>query len=189
MSLIRFKTNFGFMKFKWLLFSTFFIIAVHAQKDKRVEASQFTLDVFLPGASYEMGIAENSTISLSGALGFAYRESAFFESGYGVYPIIVGQYRYYYNFQRRLDRDKRIKGNTGNYLAPTIFVQGGNPIIGNLEATNLVGLAAVYGIQRTGKKGFQWNFNVGPSVYRDDFGTEFGIFLDFKLGFVLGYNR
>lgn len=166
----------------------FFIASIGiAQSGKNVENHQLTLNILLPGIVYEQGISQNSTITAEATMGFAYRESDFVESGFGIFPIGRLQYRHYYNFDRRLDKGKRIAGNTGNYIAPTIAIQGGKAIIGDLDYVSdyFGGVGAVYGLQRTGQKGFQFRFEIGPGYFFDEFESNFGIFLALKLGWVV----
>ena len=168
-----------------LLFSTFFYFA---QSQKKVEEHQFSLNILLPGATYEFGVGNESRIAASVAFGLAYRESDIFDSGFGVYPIGFLQYRMYTNFNRREIKGKNIQGNSGDYFAPTALIQGGNAIIGDLDFSSNIfgGAAAVYGLQRTGKKGFQFNIEFGPAYLFDDFSDGIGLYFDLKLGFVLG---
>lgn len=115
---------------KAIVFSVSLLLVsfMNAQSIRNVEDNQLALNFLLPGVVYEAGISENATLATELTVGFAYRESTFFEDGFGIYPIGRFQYRYYYNFQRRLEKGKRIAGNTGNYLAPTIAVQSGKAI-------------------------------------------------------------
>lgn len=158
-----------------------------AQSGKNVENHQLTLNALLPGIIYEQGLSQNSTIAAEATMGFAYVESSFTDDGFGIYPIGRVQYRHYYNFQRRLERGKNIAGNTGNYIAPTIAIQGGKAVIGNLDHVSdyFGGIGVVYGLQRTGQKGLQFRFEVGPGYFFDEFESNFGIFLALKLGWVV----
>ena len=179
------------MKTISFLFLCLFVKAIGiAQSAKNVEDHQLTLNVLLPGVIYEQGLSQNSTIAAEATMGFAYVESSFTDNGFGIYPIGRLQYRHYYNFERRLERGKRISGNTGNYISPTIAIQGGKAIIGNLNYMSdyFAGIGAVYGLQRTGQKGLQFRFEFGPGYFFDEFESNFGIFLALKLGWVVSRN-
>lgn len=169
-----------------LLFLSFGNIAI-AQSGKNVENHQLTLNVLLPGIIYEKGLSQNSTIAAEATMGFAYIESDFIESGLGIYPIGRLQYRHYYNFDRRIEKGKNVSGNTGNYIAPTVAIQGGKAIFGNLDYVSdyFGAIGAVYGLQRTGQKGLQFRFEVGPGYFFNEFDSNFGIFLALKLGWVV----
>ena len=157
-----------------------------AQTSKNVE-NQIAINFLMPGVVYEFGVGPNSTITSELTFGFAYRESTFFEEGFGVYPVGRLQYRNYYNFDRRLSKNKRIEGNSGNYIAPTIVGQSGNALFGNLDSASryLVGVGAVYGLQRTAPKGFQFRLEAGPAFFVDEFDNGFGFFASAKIGWVI----
>ncbi|WP_350287718.1 hypothetical protein [uncultured Croceitalea sp.] len=160
-----------------------------AQTDFKVENNQWTVGILLPGVTYEGGIAENSTLTAELTFGFQYRESDFFEDGFGLYPIGRLQYRNYLNFDRRLRKGKRIDGNSGNYLAPTVAFQDGNAVVGDLDTETVFAFGVVYGIQRTAPKGFQFRLEAGPAYFKDDFESGFGLLLAAKIGWVLKSGR
>lgn len=162
-----------------------------AQTNKNVEDHQFTINFLLPGVVYEHGVSQNSSITAEATIGFAYRDSDLFDSGFGIYPIGKLQYRHYYNFQRRLDKGKHISGNSGNYIAPMVALQGGKAVIGDLDYSSdfFAGTGAVYGLQRTGRKGLSFRFEVGPAYFFDEFDNDFGLFMALKLGWVVNKKR
>lgn len=175
----------------FIIFSTLLVgNLVVAQSGKTVEDHQLTINVLLPGIIYEHGLSQNATLAAEATMGFAYVESNYLDSGIGIYPIGRLQYRYYYNFDRRLSKGKTISGNTGNYIAPTVAFQGGKPIIGDLEYVSdyFGALGAVYGLQRTGQKGLQFRFEAGPGYFFDEFEGNLGIFIALKLGWVVSKN-
>lgn len=143
----------------------------------------------MPSILYELGIGKNTTTSLEAITGFALRGCSGCETNFGVYPIIRGQARYYYNMNRRLEKGKNISGNSGNYLAALIVYQGGSPIIGNLNTTNTIGVGPVYGIQRTYKRGFFYRLEGGVAFVQDDFGQGYGLVLAARIGWVIRKRR
>ncbi|MGD1946883.1 MAG: hypothetical protein ACFB0A_11640 [Croceivirga sp.] len=162
-----------------------FVLCSNLFAQQQVEKQQWSLDVLLPGVTYEVGLSKKTTLNANLGFGFGLRGDGQ-NTEYGIYPTGILQYRYYYNFQRRLDKGKRIARNTGNYLSPLVAYTSGEPILGDYQINEggFVGLA--YGLQRTGRKGFQWNFLFGPGI---DFEGEFALIINFKLGFVLGKNK
>ena len=158
---------------------------------RRVEDNLFSLNVLAPGATYEFAVGNASTINASLEFGILYRNSDFFEDGFGIYPGGTLQYRFYNNFKRRESKGKNTFGNMANFFAPSVYLQSGNPLIGDLETVSDLngGAGVIYGLQRTGKKGFQFNLMFGPFVFFDDFDTEAGLLLDVRLGFVLGAKK
>jgi hypothetical protein len=177
---------------KILLFIALFcMLEAFAQADSNVEKNQLTLNFLLPGVIYEAGVSENSTLAAEATIGFALRGCSGCETSFGIYPIGRLQYRYYYNLNRRLAKGKRIDGNTGNYIAPTLAAQSGTAIIGDLDFSSRFfgGLGVVYGLQRTAPKGFQLRMEIGPAYYFDEFDKGFGALIALKLGWVIKKNR
>ena len=90
-----------------------------------------------------------------------------------------------------MNKGKRISGNTGNYTAPTVAIQGGNALIGDLDYASryTIALGAVYGIQRTFPSGFQFRLEAGPAYFIDEFSNNVDLLLSAKLGWVLGKGK
>ena len=161
---------------------------VSAQTQKNVEIGQFKINFINPGLEYEFGVGPDQTIDFGIVLQFGANSD-----GYAFFPAINGQYRYYYNFKRRLERDKRTRGNSANYLAAsgTLFLE--EVIVGNLDSGDgyfgFVG--PVYGIQRTYRKGFNFNLEFGVGYYFDNFLDDdgFGPTVSFSIGWVLGQGK
>jgi len=172
-----------------LLIFTFSFI--NAQTTKGVEDTQLAINLVLPGAVYEVGVSESDTFVSELTVGFAYRESSFFGNGFGIYPIGRLQYRDYYNLERRLEKNKRIAGNSGNYTAPTIAYQSGNALIGDLDFSSNYYLAVgvVYGIQRTAPKGFQFRLEAGPAYSFSQNENGFGIMIAAKIAWVVSKKK
>jgi len=170
-----------------LLFFILWLLSFgHLFGQQIVEKNQWSIDVLLPGVTYEHGLTENTTLNSNLGFGFGLRGGSDRNTEYGIYPTAILQYRYYYNFKRRLDKGKRISRNTGNYIAPLVAYVSGEPLIGDYEINSNGFVGGVYGLQRTGKKGFQWNFLFGPGI---DFEGELVFTVNFKLGFVLRKKR
>lgn len=166
-----------------------FASLVYAQSDKNVEGSQLQLSLPLPSILYELGVGKNSTTSLEAITGFGLRGCTDCKINFGVYPILRGQYRYYYNMERRLKKGKNITGNSGNYIAALVAYQNGSPIIGNLNTTTVLGVGPVYGIQRTYKRGFFYRLEGGIAFVQDDFDEGVGLVLAARVGWVIRKRR
>ncbi len=163
-------------------------VFAYGQDQKNVENSQFKLNLINPGLEYEFAIGNDQTIDFGAGLQFGANSN-----GYAFFPALNGQYRYYYNFERRLERDKETKGNSANYVAlsGTLFLE--EVIIGNLDSGDgYFGFAGpVYGIQRTYPKGFNFNLEFGVGYYFDNFLDDngFGPTASFSIGWVIGHNK
>lgn len=162
-------------------------VSLEAQPYKNVEAELFKVNFINPGVEYEVGIGHDQTLDFGLALQFGANDI-----GYAFLPAINAQYRYYYNFERREQRDKRIEGNSGNYLAAsgTLFLE--EVIIGNLDSGDgFFGiLGPVYGIQRTYPSGFNFTLEFGLGYYFDDFLDDgIGPTFSASIGWVLGKSK
>ncbi|QLG46164.1 hypothetical protein [Costertonia aggregata] len=149
-----------------------------------LERHQLTFNLLGPGIRYELGLFRNVSVSTSFSPGLAsYQEGYTF--GFAWHTRI----RYYHNFQNRLDINKNIVGNSANYIAParSVFwapVQFTN----NLNAPKDFAIAfygGVYGIQRTNRKGFNINAELGFGYYRGDGVPDgYGPLFNFTFGWV-----
>ncbi len=181
------------MKIYLLTVSLLFISLVSAQSDKNVEEQQFKINFINPGVEYELGIAKNQTISLGIGLQFT-AASVSTEFYYAFLPTLNAQYRFFYNMERRLGKDKNISGNSGNYIAASGTMFSSLFFIGNVDdVTGSAGfIGPVYGIQRTYQKGFNFNMEFGVGLYfasASDFQTVdsgIGPTISFSIGWVLG---
>ncbi len=158
---------------------------MQAQYNKNVEQTQLQLSLPMPSVLYEVGMSKNTTTSLEAITGFALRGCTGCETNFGVYPILRGQYRYYYNMERRLQKKKNIAGNSGNYVAVLVAYQHGDPLIGNLYTTTTLGVGPVYGLQRTYKRGFFYRLEAGVAYVQNDWDEGIGIVLAARVGWTI----
>lgn len=132
-----------------------------------LERHQVRFDLLSPGLSYELGLFRNQSISTG--LGFA---TATYEEGYALGLTMNNRYRYYHNFQRRIDNDKNVSGNSGNYIAAAQAIFFSQLRVStNIDGPkdfNLGFYGMVYGIQRTYKSGFNFNAELGAGLYKGD---------------------
>ncbi|MDB4292969.1 hypothetical protein N9954_06125 [Maribacter sp.] len=158
-----------------------------AQSSKHVEAGLFKINALTPGVSYEFGVGKDFTLNLDALLGFALNGGSDRDTEFGLFPGIQADFRYFTNMERRLAKGKNISGNSGNYLAITNVLSSGESIVGDLDYSSnyFHNIAFLYGIQRTRPKGFYWGLSFGPGAFTDDFGTDFGLFIDGRIGWVI----
>ena len=149
-----------------------------------LERHQFKFNLFGPGLSYELGLFKGVSASTSFGLGIAS-----YQEGYTFGFAWHTRLRYYHNFKRRIDMRKNASGNSGDYFsaARSIF-WGPLQISNNLDGPDDFGLAfygAVYGIQRTFPKGFNFNVELGAGYYRGDGVLNgYGPLFNFTFGWV-----
>jgi hypothetical protein len=183
-----FKKSLLFTSSIVFLFS-FFSYAQFQERGKifdlvHLERHQFRFDLLSPGLSYELGLFRNQSVSTS--LGLA---TATYEEGYAFGLTTNNRYRYYHNFQRRIDKGKNVSGNSGDYIAAAQAVFFSQLRIStNIDGPkdfNLGFYGMVYGIQRTFENGFNFNAEVGAGLYKGDGVPDgYGPLVTFTFGWV-----
>ena len=132
-----------------------------------LERHQFRFDLMSPGIHYELGLFRNQSVSVGLGLGMGT-----YEEGYNLGVVMNNRYRYYHNFNRRINRGKNVSGNSGNYIAAAqaIFFSQLRLTtnISGPDDFNLGFYGVVYGVQRTYKNGFNFNAELGAGYYRGD---------------------
>ncbi|CAM3614621.1 hypothetical protein ZORO111903_09685 [Zobellia roscoffensis] len=174
------------------IFLAFFVftVFVNAQTKKNVEDHQVQLGLPVPAILYEKGLGKNTTATIEFVAGFGLRGCSGCETDFGIFPTFRGQFRYYYNMDRRLDKGKNISGNSGNYIAMLMVYQDENPIFGDLElAESVFGVGPVYGLQRTYRRGFFYRLEGGVGYFETESEDGLGLFLGARVGWVLGKRR
>ena len=88
---------------------------------------------------------------------------------YQVLPVLQSGVRYFYNFDRRLQKGKSIRYNSGNYLSGRL-AYAFSPILerydaGPLDNMSGLGVEALWGFQRTYRRNFYLNLSLGLGVY------------------------
>ena len=174
-------------------FCLLIILFAHSQQRERnpdpfalinLERHQLKFNLFGPGISYELGLFKNVTASTSFNPALAY-----YQEGYTFGYAWHTRLKYYHNFQRRLDMQKNVTGNSADYLsaARSVFF-GPLQISNNLNAPDDFAIAfygGVYGIQRTYRKGFNFNAELGVGRYfGDGLPGGYGAFFNFTFGWV-----
>lgn len=149
-----------------------------------LERHQFNFNLISPGFSYEFGLFKNQTISTGVGFGIAT-----YEPGFALGLVLNNRYRYYHNFNRRINKGRNVSGNSGNYIAAAQAIYFSQLRL----ATNITGpndfnvgfYGMVYGVQRTYKSGFNFNAELGAGYYQGD-GVDSGIgpMLHFTFGWV-----
>ena len=173
------------MKKLLLVLFLFAGIGLNAQET----TSQFSINLLAPAAEYEVAISNQSTIDLNLGVGFTYQYSSIAGGAYGFYPGLEGQYRYYYNFEKRADKGNKTSENSANYLAGIASITSGVPIIGDLEYENEYGafIGPAWGLQRVYDSGFKLNLNLGVGMGFNDSGdTYFRPLFGFQIGWKIG---
>ncbi|CAM4225861.1 hypothetical protein [Gillisia limnaea] len=173
---------------KKLLFVVLVFIGfnVNAQSQANVEKKLFSVNFLLPGLEYEMGLSNNTTLDLRAGTGFGISGGSNRDTEFGIFLNAHTQYRYYYNFDKRLGKNKNIDNNSANYIALNGSIDFGDPIIGDLQLSSDFGgvIGPVWGLQRYYGSGFKLDLNLGAGYGFNNLG---GSYLSPIIGLRLGW--
>jgi hypothetical protein len=171
-----------------LLFFFFVSVAAKAQQKETpsVDQSMTSLSLFFPSISYEQKINTNHTW-LVGA------EIRGYGSNTGLFTGVFGDYRKYYNLQKRKDQKKNTDGNSGNFLAARLgfynwirLNSSDNSLFQpNTSNKGFFAIGPVWGFQRTYKSRINLGLSVGPALIMDGSYTGLDLQGSFRLGFYL----
>ncbi|MFS4493744.1 hypothetical protein [Maribacter sp. 2308TA10-17] len=172
-----------------LLFSC---MLASAQFGKNCELRQFKVNILNPGVEYEMALGTNTTLDFKAGLQFAldplvsniYEEVAFL-------PAVAGQYRYYYNFEKRQRNRKQIYGNSANYVAPSVAAFfPGSRTVNNEVGKGAFGYAGlVTGLQRSYNSGINFSVDIGAAYYLGQFNGQILPVANLSIGWIISEKR
>ena len=132
------------------------------------------LTVFNPGFSHEIKIGRYQTfygqIFMNTSIYLGYSSALGNMSDISFEPAITGQYRYYYNAQRRADKGKRTALNSMNYLS---FIYEATFTDERVDVSDydeekvrpIHQLGICWGIQRNYASRFSLNLNLGVGYF------------------------
>jgi len=180
-----------------------FIFSGKAQ-EASVEKSIWGIRVGIPpiAVSNETGLTKSITLLSEFGFGFAWSSSSGLfvnnTTSWAVIPVVNIEPRYYYNLKKRLEKGKRIDGNSGNFLA---LSAGFSPDFGitsdNVDLDSELFVIPMWGLKRNlGKNftfesavglGYSWVFNEytynGQTVKETEGGTSFSLRFGFGYRF------
>lgn len=154
-----------------------------------LEKNQLTASAFAPGLHYEAGLIGSVSFSTAFSPGFS-TQGLGNSLGYAVQTRI----RVYTNLNSRFNNNKNVSGNSGDYvaLANSVFF-GDLQITGNFETPENFTFAfngALYGVQRTYERGFNFNAEMGVGYYQSNAAdASLGVLLNLSFGWVLTNRR
>lgn len=161
-------------------------VAVYSQDKKNL----FKINILTPGFTFEHHLNKNNTFNLDAnlSIGFSVKNTTTNSHNLNIIfgPFLRGQYRFYYNFDKRVTNGKSIYKNSGEYLAlnSSYYFKPNNEYINVLDGFTLGG---VWGFQKT----YKCNLNLGANL---GFGYNFSKnvkqdvlpIINFTVGWVIG---
>ncbi len=165
---------------------TFCALSTVAQQLNTTKKGILKVNFLTPGIEYEMPLGEKTSLNFNFGTTFGFSAGTGRKTEWGVIPLLNSQYRYYYNFEKRLRKNKRIDYNSGNFLSITSILYSdiflSNSV--SLDYTGVIG--PTWGLQRTSQSGFNFTLNMGAGMwFGNGSGTDFGPIIGLRLGWLL----
>ncbi len=96
--------------------------------NKNFTEKVFRINFLSPGLEYEFPVGKKSTFSAGAgvAYGRSYPDLSIGGSGfrYLLSPFLDLQYKHFYNFEKRLAKNKNIAHNSGNFIMARLYTRG-----------------------------------------------------------------
>jgi Protein of unknown function (DUF3575) len=159
----------------------FFGSSCFAQDSLSVSNNLLKLNIIRTGFSYEKSISKLSTLNVDANL------TPFFirtNSGANVtfFPYLNGQYRYYYNLEKRHKKSKTVSGNSANYIAfGSSYYFKSLGVVKYESFNNGFSTSVIWGLQRTNNKKMFININSG-------IGYNFGKTINSKIKPIINFT-
>ena len=178
-------------KFLKILVIGLFTINAMGQKSRQTE-KVLRVNFLNPALELELPTGNTSTFSMALGVGYggAYPDLTFGGSGfvYIIAPFLDLQHKWFYNFEKRKQKQKTVEGNSGNFWSIR-FITTGPSVAENINRTSDFDFAIgpTWGIQRRYSKKFHLLFDIGPQYYFDTEGNGniWPIMAQINLGFDL----
>lgn len=164
------------------------------ETSEEIVSSVFKLNFFMPGASYEQKITTNQTLHFSTYMDVSFlsqtsNDNTQFNLLFS--PVGSVEFRNYYNIKARARKGLSTYLNSANYIAPLYL---GRYTLSSQYTDHLWinQIGAVWGLQRTGTKGFSFDLNLGLGYTFDNPGFTYynsiEPIIQLALGFRLGHK-
>lgn len=144
----------------------------------------FHINIISPGFSIEHELSYSNTIVFDGSVSMLILYDSLNSSfHYFFYPQLKGEYRHYYNFNRRLREGKDINRFSGSYVG--LMIQH---MFGDKKQATYDRAGVVWGTQYVSRKKLCIGISIGfgYNVVQDvRIAPYFGMLGDLKLGFAL----
>lgn len=145
------------------------------------------IGLFTVVINYERHLGGLFTLKSELGLGFGFGQDPFSNGTYYVFtPMVIVEPRYYYNFDRRVERGKKTSYNASNYFALTAgyffkpFVIS-NGLYGEYQGG--ASLIPKWGIKRTIGRRLNFEFALGVGLSFSKAETTAGYGLDLRFGY------
>ncbi|WP_037319281.1 hypothetical protein [Salegentibacter sp. Hel_I_6] len=171
----------------------FFTFHISAQETPQISTEKVWRINFLnPAVELEHPTGEYSTFSSGLGIGYGggHPDLTYGAPGfiYIIAPFLDLQQKWFYNLNKRVQKDRTVDNNSGNFVSLRLITRGPS-VAENVYRTSDYDFAfgPTWGIQRKYGKNFHLLFDVGPHYYLDTHGNGniFPIMFQLNLGFDL----
>ncbi|VAW16104.1 hypothetical protein MNBD_BACTEROID03-1282 [hydrothermal vent metagenome] len=181
--------------FRSIMYSLVILVCYNANAQNstgRFTEKVWRVNILNPAIELEVPTGKSATFSTAFGIGYggAYPDLSGGGDGliYSINPFLDVQYKLYYNFNKRLRKQKNIDNNSGNFLSARVLARGPSLVENVVRSTDYdFAIGPTWGLQRKYGKNFHLLFDIGPIYYFDTEGRGniFPIMIQLNLGFDL----
>jgi hypothetical protein len=154
------------------------------------------INLLNPGFEYEFPVSKSSVLSANLGFGLGYPYKALEQTGRGngfvfmIEPFIDLEYKYLYNFNKRVEQNKNTKFNSANYLGLRLLTRGYTIADYNMYRPNNfdLAIAPVWGVQRSTSK-IHYLFDIGLGYAFDADNSGVVLLVQMSIGINLKKER
>lgn len=187
-----------------ILLLVLFFTTSHAQQNSTLSTEKVWRVNFLnPGVEIEVPTGNYSTFSaglgielvsafLELSRGETYQSTLFVGLGTAISPYLDLQEKWFYNLDKRYNKDKTIENNSGNFISLRLLTRGQSISDNEVRSSNLdFAIQHTWGIQRKYGENFHLLFDLGYMYYFDTKGNGrfFPLTFQINLGLNLSQKR
>lgn len=162
-----------------------FSFSGYCQSENRIQnIHSGKLTILGASYAYEHSLFEQAVLNIELILIGGFGNNYIYGEYWVVVPNIRIEPRYYYNFNKRILKEKNNLNNAANYIGLSIDYQPSISIGENAQATEYLSFVPKYGIRRNIFKFLYFEGAIGIGVFLTrQFENEFDLSVDIKLGF------
>ncbi len=169
--LIPYIFNLQTMKFLIPFILLLVTLQIRGQETKPL----YSISILTPSIAIEKKIQENNSLKFSIGNSIGYGSTNGIQSKLW---MLRGEYRHYYNLEKRRDEGRLSTPSSGNYIG--LFAEPSFVFLKGEEATNLFA-GGVWGIQRNYSSHIHLDFSLNAGIGQNGFESKAGLRLGFWL--------
>ena len=139
--------------------------------DASVERSVYGVQAGFLGTWFynESRLSNSIALRLEAGLDGGFQSTFINDDNFVMIPVFTAEPRWYYNLNRRIDKGKRIDGNSGNFLSiktsyrPDLFILGGDDRVRVIPDLQII---PTYGLRRNIGQNFNYELGLGIGYIR-----------------------